>query len=285
MPRYRLIPTGVPTSSDLQQTLTDMGLRNVEFHAAPVPLNDWIGRPTDVMANVIVRRKDIGASSDDMGFVRNSAGTWDALISEMHLFRFDKKWFADLSKRSGTIVPTQGPRQFADSSSSPIGMAAAAAVTRAASTARDDGREQRARLAAAEVLDKARHSQKLGRVGCLLFFFPLLPWGLMTAASGREPQAIPLLIGWAAWTVVWFIGVLVVLALRFQSRVREFAQRFPRGSEGRAAAIAQLRSVAEDKKNEATGIAQRLLGQLEKSAAVRLTQRPPTPRGPGAPTP
>jgi hypothetical protein len=73
-----------------------------------------------------------------------------------------------------------------------------------------------------------------------------------------------------------------VLALRFQARVREFAQRFPKGSEGRAAAIAHLRSVAEDKKNQATGTAARLLGQLEAQATARITPRPPTLRGPGA---
>jgi hypothetical protein len=283
MPRYRLIPTGVPVSSDLKQTLTDMGLRNVEVHASPVPLNDWIGRPTDVMANVILRKKDIGSSADDMGFVRNANGTWDALVSEIHLFRFDKKWFADLSKRSGTTVPTEGPRQFAASITSPHA-APPAAPARTNISSRDEA-HARARYAAAEVLDKARRSQRMGRVGCLLFFFPLLPWALMTAASGREPNVPVLLALWAAWTVVWFIGVLVVLALRFQARVREFAQRFPKGSDARAAAIAHLRSVADDKKHEATSIAARLLDQAEKVTVARLTQRPPTPRGPGASTP
>jgi hypothetical protein len=285
MPRYRLIPTGVPTSSDLRQTLTDMGLRNVEVHPSPVPLDDWIGRPTDVMADVVVRRKDLGASSDDMGFVRNSSGTYDALVSEIHLFRFDKKWFQDLATRSGVEVPSEGPRQFAASITSPLAVAAtSSANAKAAAEARDESQAQRARLAATEVLERARKSQRMSQLGCATFFLPAVLWFAAGAAGYRIPT--PALIGIGlAWTFVWFAVLIAVLAVRFQARVRELAQRFPKGSEGRTAAIAQLRAFADDKTHQASGLAARLAANLEGDVAARLKQRPVKPRGPGASKP
>jgi hypothetical protein len=280
MPRYRLIPTGVPASTDLRKTLGDMGLHNVEVHASPSPLQDWIGRPTDVMADVIVRRKDLGASSDDLGFLRNPDGTWGALVSEIHLFRFDKHWFADLAKRSGVAVPAASPRQFADSTSSPVAGPSASAT--AAAKAREAAPQERARVEAAEMLDHARRTQRLGRIGCLLYFVPLVPWLLMGVAQGRLPASGPLLVLWVLWTFVYLFALVVVFALRFQARVREFATRFPKGSEARAAAIGQLRAVADDKTNQARAVAERLLANVEKDVTIRLTQRRSTPRGPGA---
>ncbi len=285
MPRYRLIPTDVPTSSDLQKTLTDMGLRNVEVHASPAPLDDWIGRPTDVLANVIIRRKSLGASSDDMGFVRNDEGTYDALVSEIHLFRFDKKWFADLAQRSGVSVPTTGPRQFAASITSPLSVTATSiANARAAATARDDSQSQRARLAATEVLEKTRKSQRLTQLGCASFFAPALFWFAAGAAGYRIPTPALLGIG-IAWTFLYFVILIIVFSARFQAQVRDLAQRFPKGSEARAAAISQLRSIADDKKHQASGLAERLISNLETDVAARLKQRPMTPRGPGASKP
>ena len=113
MPRYRKIPTEIRSERDLQRALSDMGLKNVEVHADPVPLDDWIGRPTEVRANVVVRRKDLGASADDMGFARNAQGTLDLIVSEIHLFRFDRKWLENLAQRTGTKLPDGGTIQFA----------------------------------------------------------------------------------------------------------------------------------------------------------------------------
>lgn len=282
MPRYRLIPTGVPTNSDLKHTLSEMGVRNVEVHPHPVPLDDWIGRPTDVMADVIVRRKDLGASSDDMGFVRGEDGTWDALVSEIHLFRFDKKWFAELAQRSGVAVPTAGPRQFAASITSPVTATPASlvAAAKAAELARDEAAAQHARLAVNEVLDDARKSQSIGPWGCLVFFVPLVLWFGASALGARVPVG-PMLGLWGFWTFAWFIVVIVVVALRFQKFVSEFGRRFPKDSRARASATAHLRAVAEDKTHKATGLAARLLKQVDAQAAA-LKQRPVKPRGPGA---
>jgi hypothetical protein len=105
MARYRIIPTSLTDPNDIARALGDSGLRDVEVHGTAQPLHDWIGRPTDVLANVIVRRKSIGASSDDLGFARNENGTYDALISDIHLFRFDRKWIQDLALRCGVTSP------------------------------------------------------------------------------------------------------------------------------------------------------------------------------------
>lgn len=105
MARYRIIPTSLTNPNDIARALREMGLGVVEVHSTAQPLEDWIGRPTDVLANVIVRRKSIGASSDDLGFVRNERGTYDALLSDIHLFRFDRKWLVDLASRCGVEIP------------------------------------------------------------------------------------------------------------------------------------------------------------------------------------
>lgn len=285
MPRYRLIPTGIPTSSDLRATLTSMGLRNVEAHATPTPLDDWIGRPTDVMADVIIRRDSIGASSDDMGFVRNASGTYDALVSEIHLFRFDRKWFEDLAKRSGVALPTEGPRQFAESTTSPApSPSRPAPAPSPAASLRDDGEIQRAQLVAAEVLEKARNSQRLGQLGCSTYFLPALAWFAAGAAGKHVPLPTVFAIG-VAWTFVWFVLLIVVFALRFQKFVSELAHRLPKGSEARRAAITRLQTIAADKTHDARLMAGRLAAKLEGETGVRIKPRPPQPRGPGASKP
>lgn len=296
MPRYRQIPTGIRSERDIERALVEMGLKGVEVHDPPQPLHDWIGRPTSALATVIVRRKVLGPSSDDVGFARNANGTFDLIVSEIHLFRFDKKWLAELARRTGTEPAAAGPIQFAASllipppkpptlSSAPSRPSSAPARPPQISSApavaarRDSNAIQRAELEAAAVVERAQKSQSMGAIGCLVFFVPVLPSLLVALSSNRKSATGALVVLWVVWSFFYFVGLAVVLATRFQRRVREFTKRFPHGDEERALAIKHLRAIAKDQKNAAAKTAERVLRQVEADVLAAITQRPGKPPG------
>src|SRR5437016_7386524 len=134
MARYRHIPTRITAIGGLVQALEELGLRNVEVHEQPEPLLDWIGRPTGDLAHVILRGKSLSVAGDDVGFVRNANGTLDLVISDIHLFRFDKGWLEELAKRYDALAlvePHVAQRTEPPSSARPL-------LTPAPSSARAD---------------------------------------------------------------------------------------------------------------------------------------------------
>jgi hypothetical protein len=264
MGRYRRIRTGVRSERELARALDEMGLKDVEVHADAQPLADWIGRPTDVLANVIVRRKSLGAASDDLGFVRSTDGTFDLILSDIHLFKFDRKWIDELARRTGTVSVTSTPQLVASTT---------AAKHVPPPPPRAQNVEQRARIEAAELLDKARRGQSMGRLGCPVFFLPILPWILLEQIEPVATGIRGLMVLMLVWSVVWFIGLAIVITARLGRVVREFQSRFPTRAE-RAAALAHLREIAADKQNASAEAAKKLMAAIEQRAATALTQRP-----------
>ncbi|MBL8859594.1 MAG: hypothetical protein JNL28_13890 [Planctomycetes bacterium] len=265
------------SEQDLARALGEMGLKNVEVHPQAQALCDWIGRPTDVLANVIVRRKDLGASSDDMGFVRAEDGTFDLIVSEIHLFRFDKKWLTDLAARTGTVLPTAGPIAFAASISSPV--AKPAAPTQPPQVQNLD---QLTRIETDGMLERVRSSRNFGPISCLFFFVPIVPWFILSQLS-PEHAGFRTLVGWSfAWALFYFVVLSILAASRVRKIMAEFGRRFPT-PEARAAALARLKSVAQDPKHAASQTAQSLLRNVERQArTMTIKPRPPQPpRGPG----
>lgn len=104
MLRARLFPTRIASATELAAALHAAGFKDVEIHADPVPLTSWQGKPTGREAHVVVRRSSIGVTADDVGFVRNERGAFDAILSEIHLYRFTKRFFAELEGRCPTLV-------------------------------------------------------------------------------------------------------------------------------------------------------------------------------------
>ena len=277
MPRYRKIPTGVQSDQELARALTDMGLKNVEVHAQAQPLNDWIGRATDVLAHVIVRREDLGASSDDLGFVRADNGTFDLIVSEIHLFRFDKKFLADLAARTNTVQPSAGPIAFAASISSPAMKSTAPPPSPAHNL------DHRTHLETVEMLERVKRGQNLGRMGCVLYFVPIIPWLILSQLSPEHASIRVLIGGMVIWSFVYFLLLSIVIATRVGRVVTEFGRRFPTPA-ARAAALTQLKAVAQDQKHSVSQAAQRLIRQVEQQVrSTTIKPRPPqSPRGPGA---
>jgi hypothetical protein len=65
---------------------TEISYTKVEVHEQPQNLVGYHGDMRQQKANIIIRRKDIGGSSNDIGFLKNEAtGKYTAIISD-----FDK---------------------------------------------------------------------------------------------------------------------------------------------------------------------------------------------------
>jgi hypothetical protein len=239
-------------------------LKNVEVHAQATPLRDWIGRPTDVLANVIVRRKELGAASDDIGFVRNANGTFDLVLSDIHLFKFDRKWLAELARRTGTLSIAAGPVQYATANTSYANPTHSKPHT--ASEPREQNLDAHARIESVALLDRSKKSQSLGALGCSLFFLPLLPWLLLQQSEATATGAQGLLVMMGLWSMVYFVVVALVVTIRVRNVARDFHKRFP-SREARAAAITHLKAIANDKKHAASEAAKKFIAEVERQGA------------------
>ena len=54
----------------------------IEIHATPASLEDYHGNVRPDAAHLIIRRKHVGAASNDMGFRRQPDGRYEMLISD-----------------------------------------------------------------------------------------------------------------------------------------------------------------------------------------------------------
>lgn len=280
MLRARLVPTRIVSATELAAALKAAGYEKVEIHAEPVQLVSWQGKPTGRLAHVVIRRSAIGVTADDVGFVRNERGAFDAILSEIHLNRFTKRFFADLEKRCPTLV--DGPVSESQvlpaavasfdwrsaipeaRASTPEGLARdARASSNAAPGAGIGGREpatappppsEAAETTAGHFLDpKMRHgieavveaAQARSRAkpwGCLIAIGVPIVLALPALASGAEEAFVG---GIACIAFGWMLGLVVWGIARATATAtagkREFDRQFPHVSGLRGAAIEQLR--------------------------------------------
>ncbi len=108
MSKLRRIPTAMTSATHLVAALEQSGLREVERVSELAPLMSWRGQPLPERAEILVRRRQIGATADDLGFVRGADGRYEALVSEILLSRFDRRWFAELEKRYAALAVAAG---------------------------------------------------------------------------------------------------------------------------------------------------------------------------------
>ena len=80
------------------------GFKEVEHSATPLELISWRGKPIEAHAEIVVRRRHIGATADDLGFARGAEGRYEGVVSEILLGRFDRRWFAELEKRYAELA-------------------------------------------------------------------------------------------------------------------------------------------------------------------------------------
>jgi len=70
----------------------------VEVHPEPVPLVGYEGSRRAQTADVVVRRRHLGGSSNDLGFLRTPTG-YRAIVSRYDRTRFGDAWLRRLEER------------------------------------------------------------------------------------------------------------------------------------------------------------------------------------------
>jgi len=70
--------------------------KDVEVHENPQHLTGYHGDTRPEVANIIVRRKNIGGSSNDIGFVKNEKGNFVAIVSDFDKGRHNDKYMTGL---------------------------------------------------------------------------------------------------------------------------------------------------------------------------------------------
>jgi hypothetical protein len=99
MSHFTVIRTQIVEVRALVKALEDVGFKNVEVHELAQHLYGYQGDVRAQTAEVIIRRKNIGPASNDIGFKRQKDGTFDAIISEYDRSRYTKDWLNHLTQR------------------------------------------------------------------------------------------------------------------------------------------------------------------------------------------
>lgn len=100
MSHYTTIKTRLVEQDYLVRALEDMGYKGkVEIHDKPVRLRGYLGDWRRQKAEIVIPRKHVGRASNDLGFKRTAAGTYDAMISGFDRARHNNKWLGRLTQR------------------------------------------------------------------------------------------------------------------------------------------------------------------------------------------
>ncbi|MCY2958904.1 MAG: hypothetical protein NTY35_01970 [Planctomycetota bacterium] len=258
MVRVRLVTTPIWSQDHLLRALAQVGFPNSESHHEAVPLSSWRGIPLGGEAHVVVRRDKIGSAGDDFGFVRNARGSFDAVVSEIHFNRFDRRWLEDLTRRHDELVRADGRTPPADLpttwekrelGTAPAPLLAPGTVAPTAKSLRAEAATQlhqqhtsRARAETAVALDELRKMQKKSDgLGCVLsLLLPIVLWIILSVAEpslrgapGFFGVVLPL------WFVLAIVRV-VRMARRAKTAASALMARLPSGEHGRSAALAYL---------------------------------------------
>ncbi len=258
MVRVRLVTTPIWSQDHLLAALSQVGFPQAESHGEAVPLVSWRGIPLGGEAHVVVRRAQIGSASDDFGFVRNAKGTFDAVVSEIHFNRFDRRWLEDLARRhdqlaraAGRTPPANLPTTWekrelgaAPMPPQPPGYVqpTAKAVRAEAAAAQHQQHATRARVETAAALDDLRKKQKKSDgPGCVLSLLgPFVLWIVLSAAA-PELRGAPgfFLVVMPLWVVLLIVRI-VQMSRRVKRAAADLNARLPSSDQARAAAEAFL---------------------------------------------
>jgi hypothetical protein len=99
MSHYTRLKTRITDANALRQALADLGFPTVEVHATAQPLVGFEGSQRAQTAEVIIRRRHVGALSNDIGFKRSADGSFEAVISEFDRKRYSQAWLDRLLYR------------------------------------------------------------------------------------------------------------------------------------------------------------------------------------------
>jgi predicted transposase YbfD/YdcC len=71
---------------------TERCYKTVEVHETPVNLVGYHSDTRSQVANIVIRRNEIGSASNDIGFVKDNDGKFTAIISDYDSHRHGTKW-------------------------------------------------------------------------------------------------------------------------------------------------------------------------------------------------
>lgn len=102
MSHYSSLKTKIKNGGALKKALQSINngkWKNcIEVHEKATNLYGYHGDKREQTANIIIRRKDIGSSSNDIGFVRQPDGTYQAIISDFDSRQFTSDWLNQLNQ-------------------------------------------------------------------------------------------------------------------------------------------------------------------------------------------
>ncbi len=70
----------------------------IEVHDEATNLYGYTGDKRADKAEIIIRRKDVGQASNDIGFKQAADGSWEAIISDYDSSNYNKKWLDKLNQ-------------------------------------------------------------------------------------------------------------------------------------------------------------------------------------------
>lgn len=89
----------------LKQALCEMNWRSgklsadqIEMHDKPVSLYGYLGDKRADVANVVIRRDNVGSAANDIGFVKTESGNMKAVISSYDSSYYNGQWMTELTK-------------------------------------------------------------------------------------------------------------------------------------------------------------------------------------------
>lgn len=99
MSRYCMVKTQFTDPNALMEALAETGkwpIDSIEHHEIAQSLVGYHGDTRKEKAHIIIRRKLIGRSSNDIGFVVGEDGNYEAIISQFDSNRYGTKWIGEL---------------------------------------------------------------------------------------------------------------------------------------------------------------------------------------------
>ena len=99
MSHYTTLRTHITDRDALVAALADVGYDEVEVHDTPKTLEGWQGDRRSERAHVIVRRRHVGSSSNDIGFRQGAEGRFEAIVSDYDRHVHDAAWLARVTAR------------------------------------------------------------------------------------------------------------------------------------------------------------------------------------------
>jgi hypothetical protein len=99
MSRYCLIKTAFKDGTALVAALIETGgwtKTQIVFHETPQHLHGHKGDQREEVANIIIKKQNVGKSSNDIGFVIGEDGCYEAIISEYDSKEYGQTWMDQL---------------------------------------------------------------------------------------------------------------------------------------------------------------------------------------------